>query len=128
MVSKELRQFENIEAWERGRELRNSIRKLTTQIPEEEEDLLKKTLKEDSRIFTGKIAEGFGHYNFKKNLECCREAKGALYKLMDEISIAYDENYIDESEKKEYEEQVGETLSALNKYINFLVIRNKIAE
>ena len=44
------------------------------------------------------IAEGYGRFHYKENTQFCRQSRGSLYELRDDLIITLDEGYVTESE------------------------------
>ena len=116
----EIKSFEDLRCWQKGRELRNTIKDLIKTFPESEKYELVSQMRRASRSVTHNIAEGYGRFHFRENIQFCRFSRGSLYELLDQFIAAYDENYISEEAFKNYRKQVMECLAILNGYINYL--------
>ncbi len=90
----------DLEVWKKGRIFRNEISKLVSQLPAEEKYKLKDQLTRASRSVTANIAEGHGRYHFQENIQFCRMARGSLIECYDHLTVALDEQYIDQSNYK----------------------------
>ena len=73
-----------------------------------------------ARSGTRNIAEGFGRYHFQENIQFCRQSRGSLHELLDDLITCYDNKYIDENEFSEVKNFLNKALGLLNGYINYL--------
>jgi len=73
-----------------------------------------------SRSSTRNIAEGYGRYYYKENIQYCRQSRGSLYELIDDLITARDEGYIAEQEYIQGRAKIERALQLLNGYINYL--------
>ncbi len=73
-----------------------------------------------SRSPTRNIAEGYGRYHFQENIQFCRQSRGSLFELIDDLITAKDEGYITEQEYNEARAKINIALRLLNGYINYL--------
>ena len=120
--------FEDLEVWRVCRELRRDLSALIRRFPPEERFRLVDQILRASRSVTNNIAEGFGRYHFQENIRFCRQSRGSLYELMDHLSVAYDEGYIEESEFGAYRLRILEAIKLLNGYIRYLRARKSSLE
>jgi len=68
----------------------------------------------------GLIVEGYGRYHYQENIQFCKQARGSLFELVDHLSVALDENYIDEEVHKNTKSDILEIIRLLNGYIKYL--------
>jgi four helix bundle protein len=119
-MEKEKSTFEDLEVWQKGRALRNGISNLTKTFPEEEKYKLANQMIRASRSVTANISEGYGRFHFQENIQFCRQARGSLFELIDHLTVALDEKYIEESEFSKIKRQIFEVIRILNGYIKYL--------
>jgi four helix bundle protein len=112
--------FEDLEVWQRGRELRREISNLAKTFPKEESYLLLDQMIRASRSVTANISEGYGRFHYQENIQFCRQSRGSLFELLDHLTVALDEKYIDENKFIEFKEQIFEVIRMLNGYIKYL--------
>ncbi|MCK4322693.1 four helix bundle protein [candidate division WOR-3 bacterium] len=112
--------FEDLEVWQRGRELRREISNLAKTFPKEESYLLTNQMIRASRSVTANISEGYGRFHYQENIQFCRQSRGSLFELLDHLTVALDEKYIDENKFIEFKEQIFEVIRMLNGYIKYL--------
>ncbi|MCK4572471.1 four helix bundle protein, partial [candidate division WOR-3 bacterium] len=60
--------FEDLEVWQRGRELRREISNLAKTFPKEESYLLTNQMIRASRSVTANISEGYGRFHYQENI------------------------------------------------------------
>jgi four helix bundle protein len=73
-----------------------------------------------SRSVTNNIAEGYGRFYHKENIQFCRISRGSLYELLDDLEIALEEKYIDKTKYDNLSQLIVECVRILNGYINYL--------
>lgn len=116
----EIKSFEDLNCWKMGRDLRNEVRDLIKTFPEFEKFELVSQMRRASRSVTHNIAEGYGRFHFKENIQFCRVSRGSLYELLDQFITAFDEGYIEEKKLIESKNKIVECLAVLNGYIKYL--------
>ena len=112
--------FETLEVWIKSRDMRNRISKLSKNFPSEEKYRLTDQMIRASRSVTANIAEGYGRYHFQENIQFCRIARGSFFELVDHLTVALDENYIDEEIYRNLKSNILEIIRLLNGYIKYL--------
>lgn len=112
--------FEDLEIWQLSRVIRNRISQLTKRFPADEKYRLSDQLLRSSRSVTANIAEGYGRFHFQENIQFCRQSRGSLYEILDHLSVAADEKYIEEELFKTLKEDILVIIKKLNGYINYL--------
>ncbi|MCL6219632.1 four helix bundle protein [Zunongwangia pacifica] len=115
-----IKSFEDLKCWQEARVLRNQIKDLIQTFPDYEKYELISQMRRASRSVTHNIAEGYGRFHYKENIQFCRTSRGSLYELLDQLITANDENYIDNDKLEAYKKQITNCLSLLNGYINYL--------
>jgi four helix bundle protein len=117
--------FETLEAWKKGRELRKKISKLAKSFPPEEKYKLTDQIIRSSRSVTANIAEGYGRFHYQENAQFCRTSRGSLFETIDHLTVALDEEYIDEALFENLRTEVLEVIKILNGYIKYLIDRKE---
>ena len=115
-----IKSFEDLVCWQKGRAIRMEISKLITQFPAEEKFELVSQMRRASRSVTHNLAEGYGRFHFKENIQFCRISRGSLYEIKDQLITALDEQYIDEKTFENLKKKVEEGIVILNGYIDYL--------
>jgi four helix bundle protein len=112
--------FKDLKVWQKARELRKDVSILIKSFPSEEKYLLISQMKRASRSITANIAEGHGRFHFKENIQFCRQARGSAAEMIDHLTVALDEEYIDQSVCSVLETRIEEIMKMLNGYIAYL--------
>jgi four helix bundle protein len=112
-----VRTFQDLEVWQVGRDVRMRLYNVVTRLPESERYNLSAQIRRAAVSLTANIAEGYGRFHFKENIQYCRIARGSAYELIDHLITCQDERYL---AKDEVEALHGELLTfvrLLNGYI-----------
>ena len=86
-----LKSFEDLDCWKAGTEVRRFIMILVKKFPAKEKFSLIDNMTRASRSVTQNIAEGFGRYHFQENIQFCRQSRGSLQELLDQLITSLDE-------------------------------------
>ncbi len=113
--------FKELEAWKKSRVLRKEISQLSKSFPAEEKYRLVDQMIRATRSVTANIAEGYGRFHYQENIQFCRQSRGSLTELQDHLTVALDEEYINEQILEEFDEKIEECIRILNGYINYLI-------
>lgn len=113
--------FEDLDVYKQCRSLRKSLRKLCDQLPYSEKYKLKDQIVRASRSVTANIAEGYGRFHYKENVQFCRISRGSLYELIDHLNCAQDEGYITDSLYNKIRDEIIRCIKLVNGYINYLI-------
>lgn len=100
--------------------MRKFVAELIKKLPATEKYDLIDNMKRASRSATRNIAEGYGRFHYKENIQFCRHSRGSLYELIDDLITCKDENFITGEEFKEGRAKIDKALAILNGYINYL--------
>jgi len=114
------RNFEELEVYTLAREFRKAVYRLIKELPEEEKFNLVSQMRRAATSLTNNIAEGDGRYHYQENIQFCRQARGSLSELIDDLNICLDEGYLLESPLSELKEQAYALNKRLNGYIAYL--------
>jgi four helix bundle protein len=112
-----IRTFEDLDVYKLAREFRKKIYKLTKTLPEEEKYNLSSQMRRAALSVTNNIAEGFGRYHYQENIQFCRQSRGSINELIDDINVCIDENYISENICLDMKEEAYRLIKVLNAYI-----------
>ncbi|WP_420401520.1 four helix bundle protein [Flagellimonas sp.] len=117
----DIKTFEDLECWKSATKLRKAVSKVIKTFPDIEKYELTSQMRRASRSVTHNIAEGYGRFHFRENAQFCRTSRGSVYELLDQILVAYDEEYIDKEKYDELRSMIFDCLKILNGYINYLI-------
>jgi four helix bundle protein len=113
--------FTDLEVYKECRQLRINISNLVkTNFPIEEKFKLSDQILRSSRSVTACVAEGYGRYYFKENIQFCRTSRGSLTETLEHLITAFDEKYISEQELLTFKSKIDSCGKLLNGYINYL--------
>ena len=115
--AKSIRTFQDLEVWRVGREVRRRFYAIATQLPEHERYNLASQIRRAAVSLTANIAEGYGRFHFKENIQHCRIARGSAYELIDHLITCQDETYLEKSEAESLHQELLTFLRLLNGYI-----------
>jgi four helix bundle protein len=96
------------------------VSKLVKTFPKYEQYRLTDQMVRSSRSVPRNIAEGYGRYHFQENIQFCRQSRGSLTELLNDIITAYEEKYIDKEQYYLLCDHVDTTHRLLNGYIAYL--------
>ncbi len=114
------RGFKELNCWKEGRELRKLVSKLVKIFPDTEKYLLCSQTTRAARSVTNNIAEGYGRYTYTDTRHFFIQSRGSLTEILDQLSIAVDEEYIDEEQANVIEQQCETVFKLINGYIAYL--------
>ena len=112
--------FEDIKAWQLGREFRKAIYTISKLFPDFEKYCLTSQIRRSAISVTANIAEGFGRYSYQENINFCRIARGSLNETLDHLKVALDEGYITKNNYAKFYCNGREIEKAINGYIKYL--------
>ena len=78
-------------------------------------------MKRAARSTTHNIAEGFGRFHYQENIQFCRQSRGSLNELIDQLITSKDEGLIEDGDYEEGRELISKALALLNGYIAYLI-------
>jgi four helix bundle protein len=112
-----------LEYWKACREVRLHIANIVKKYPRNERFSLVNNMLRAARSTTNNIAEGYGRFHYKENIQFCRVSRGSLYELRDRIICSFDEGFIENGEYRKSLELITKVTALLNGYINYLKSR-----
>jgi four helix bundle protein len=119
--------FEDLEVYQEARKFRARIYKLARLLPPEEKFQLRSQMTDAAVSLTNNLAEGHGRYNWQDNTKFCRNSRGSLCELVDDINTCVDEGYAKEEHLLDLKAHAARVLKLLNGYIAYLQ-RSKCGE
>ena len=115
--------FRDLEVWQKCKEIWQEIFELCKKFPSEEKYRLVDQMIRSSRSAPACIAERYGRFHFKENIQLCRHARGSLYELIEHLDVALDCKYIDNVTSEYFIDKVKTAIQVLNGYIKYLKSR-----
>jgi four helix bundle protein len=116
-----IKSFEDLDCWKAATNVRRYVMTIVKQFPKEEKYSLTNDITRAARSATYNIAEGFGRFHFQENIQFCRQSRGSLQEIMDQLITAFDEKYISEENFYEGKEYVNKAMALLNGYIKYIL-------
>jgi four helix bundle protein len=120
MDDNSLKTFEDLKCWQACREVRIFIRNIVKSYPKEEKYSIVDNMKRAARSSTQNIAEGFGRFHYRENMQFCRISRGSLFELIDDLIASGDEGFISQKDCQLGRDEISKALAFLNGYINYL--------
>ena len=118
--TKNFRSFEDLQCWQACREVRIFVANLVKSYPKEEKYSIVDNMKRAARSTTQNIAEGFGRFHYRENVQFCRISRGSLYELIDDLITSLDEGFINKADYEQGRKKISTAMALLNGYISYL--------
>jgi four helix bundle protein len=122
MMNNKIRNFTDLETWQRGHQAVLAIYTLTKNFPKEEMFGLVSQLRRAAVSITSNIAEGFSRSSYKEKVQFYRIALGSITETQNQLIIARDIGYISLEEF----EKISEYLILVHKLCNGLIKKSKL--
>ena len=116
----EFRSFEDLTVWQLARKFRHRIYQVSETWPRREMYGLTAQIRDAAVSVTANIAEGYGRYHYRENIQLCRISRGSVNEVLDHLYTALDEGYISKETFDQLYAQGREVERVLNGYINYL--------
>jgi four helix bundle protein len=113
--------FTSLECWKSAKSLRIQISDICKKLPDIENKRLADQMIRASRSVTNNIAEGSGRYHYKESIKFYFISRGSLHELKDHLLIAFEENYISQSDFDSCSMNIATTSKILNGYIKYVI-------
>ena len=114
------RTFEDLDCWKQCRKIRQAVESFCKTLPKEEKFRLVDQMIRCARSSTANIAEGYGRYHYKENIQFCRMSRGSLFELIDHLVCCLDNELIKDSEYKGLRGETESGMRLINGYIKYL--------
>lgn len=114
---KRVRTFQDLEVWRVGRAIRNRCYEIADKLPQHERYNLASQIRRAAISVTANVAEGFGRFHFKENIQCCRISRGSAYELIDHLITCHDLEYLTNAHVESLQEELLTFIRLLNGYI-----------
>ena len=112
--------FEDIEAWQRARELTREIYTASNENPFSKDFGLRDQVRKTSVSIMSNIAEGFERDGTKEFIQFLSVAKGSSGELRSQLYVAFDQGYLEEERFDRLLGIVLETSRMIGGLINYL--------
>jgi four helix bundle protein len=121
-----VKDFKDLLTWQLARELRMRIYDLVRKFPREELYALNSQLRRAAQSIGANIAEGFGRYSYRENIQFCRQARGSAFEVRDHLVTALDAGFISNDEYTDADALAQRVIQTLNGYIR--ATNNRLAK
>jgi S23 ribosomal protein. len=115
-----IEKFEDIQAWQKARELVKIIYRLTSEGSFGKDYSLKDQIRRASVSIMSNIAEGFSRQADKEFIQFLHVAKGSASEVQSQLYVALDLKYISEATFKELYALSEETIRLVSGFIRYL--------
>ncbi len=115
--SRNVTSFQDLDVWRTGRDIRRRLYLIANRLPNLERYNLASQIRRAAVSLTANIAEGYGRFHFKENIQCCPISRGSAYELADHLITCQDESYLTKEEVESLHEELFTFLRLLNGYI-----------
>ena len=112
--------FEDLYVYQKAREFSRKIAEIVKNLPEKERNKLKDQMTRARRSITNNIAEGYGRFHYQENIQYCRQSRGSICEIIDDLIECFDEKYIDENSFLSMKQEGYSLMKILNNYIGYL--------
>ncbi|HEX4002613.1 MAG TPA: four helix bundle protein [Candidatus Acidoferrales bacterium] len=112
-----MKDFTDLDAWKLARQLRQTVFAITRAFPNEERYVLTNQLWRAAMSITANIAEGFGRFSYRENIQFCRQARGSVFEVRDHLTSALDAGYLPAQTAAEIDANAQRVIQVLNGYI-----------
>jgi len=113
-----IKNFEDLEVWQMGKDLVLKIYEITTSFPKEEIYGITSQLKRAALSVPANIAEGFGRFHFMDKAKFYLNARGSVYELKSHLLIARDLGFVKSNALDSIFNVIAELSIKLNNLIN----------
>lgn len=118
-----VRDFKDLLVWKLARELRVQIYVPVRNFPPEERFALNTQMRRAAQSIGANIAEGFGRYSYRENIQYCRQARGSAFEVRDHLVTAVDAEFITQEEYAQSDALAQRVIQTLNGYIRSTATR-----
>ena len=113
--------FEELHCWQACYNLRNYLKiNVLEKLPKNEKFELHSQILRAARSSTANIAEGWGRYHYKENINFLRFSRGSVAEILDHCIEAKDCNYIHLETLDEIRLRTEKCVQLINGYIRYL--------
>lgn len=113
-MRKEIKNFYNLEAWQKSHQLVLEIYKITKVFPKEELFGITSQSRRAASSITANIAEGFARYHFKDKIRFYYHARGSAAEVQNFLLLSKDLNFINPKVCKELMAKIDEIGRLIN--------------
>ncbi len=112
--------FEDLEVYKAAQSFLKRIYSLSAHLPQDEKYNLVRQMRRAAVLLTNNLAEGYGRFTWQDTSHFCRQARGSLMELVDDINICRQMGYADEKAVESLRQDAERQLQLINGYIRYL--------
>ncbi|MEM0519070.1 four helix bundle protein [Aequorivita flava] len=117
--------FEDLNCWKECYNLKVFLKEnVLTNLPKTERFELYSQILRAARSSTANIAEGWGRYHYKENINFLRFSRGSVAEILNHSIEAKDCNYINQEILTAIRQQTEKCIQLINGYIRYLKNKN----
>ncbi|MFA5830913.1 MAG: four helix bundle protein [Candidatus Paceibacterota bacterium] len=113
-----IRNFTDLDAWQKSREVTLLVYKITKSFPADEKFALTVQMRRAAISVISNIAEGFGRSTARDKAHFYASAKGSLLEVQSQAIIAEDLGYLASLQRKNLDEKITATARLISGLIN----------
>jgi four helix bundle protein len=118
---REEKKLESLKVWVEAKDLTIEICKfLLPRLPQEERFALTSQLRRSAQSVPANIAEAYGRYGFQDAIRFCYIARGSLEEARSHLFVAFELDYLSETELSDLINRANNVGRLLNGYIKYL--------
>jgi four helix bundle protein len=117
---KPFKTFEDLEAYQVGREFRKAMYGVARRLPSFEKFELASQIRRAAVSLTNNLAEGHGRYHYLEQIKFTLYSRGSLEELIDDLNVCIDENYLPAPDIANLKQHGWRVYQLLNGYIRYL--------
>jgi four helix bundle protein len=114
----EIKTFEDLEVWQKGKALTLRIYEIAAHFPKDEVYGITSQVKRAALSVPANVAEGFGRYHFLDKAKFYLNARGSLYELKSHLLIATELQFIKAAEIADVLQIIEQLSLQINNLIN----------
>ncbi len=113
-----IKDFDDLEIYKLAEDLAGWIYDLTDKFPSDEKFNVISQLRRAVTSVGANIAEGYGRFHYKENIQFCRQARGSLVEIKHFMLFSKKRNYITENILNHFLSKYKQLQIKINNYIN----------
>ena len=121
-----VKDFDDLEIYRLALDLADWIYDLTTEFPTAERYNVTSQLRKAATSIGANIAEGYGRFHYKENIQFCRQARGSLSEVKYFLLFSLKRNYISMNNYEEFLKEYRNLQVKINNYINSILRKSTI--
>ena len=117
--------FEELEAWQLARKLRNRIYELSRNLPDEEKYGIISQIRRSSNSITDNLAEGSGRASHTDRAYFVNIAYSSALESVNQLICCIDQDYISQEDYVDLRRQFDQLIHKLNAFYRYLINEGK---